>query len=61
MQLCALRRPLPRSPGGGAGSVRAWLTTLGYTWLAPKRPRRMAVELMAGALVAAATLSGTGW
>jgi hypothetical protein len=54
----ALRRPLPRSPGGGAGSVRAWLAMLGYTWMAPKAPAAQGRRAQAGALVAAATLSG---
>ena len=45
--------------GAGATGTRAWLAHRGFRWLTPRRLRAITVALLAGALVAASTLSGS--
>jgi hypothetical protein len=46
---------------GAAAGARSWLQTRRYRWLTPQRMRRITIGLVAGALIASATLiSGSG-
>ena len=47
------------SAGAGATGTRAWLAHRGFRWMTPRRMRAITVALLAGALVAASTLSGS--
>jgi hypothetical protein len=44
----------------GATGLRAWLATRGWAWVTPRLMRRASAALLTVALVAAATLSGSG-
>jgi hypothetical protein len=49
------------SAGAAASGTRSWLATRRWAWLTPLRLRRITFALLAGALVAWATvLSGSG-
>jgi hypothetical protein len=45
--------------GAGATGTRAWLAHRGFRWMTPGRLRAITLALLAGALVAASTLSGS--
>src|SRR2546423_13926950 len=45
--------------GAGATGTRAWVAHRGFRWMTPGRLRAITVALLAGALIAASTLSGS--
>jgi hypothetical protein len=45
--------------GAAATGTRSWLSAKRLAWLTPKRLRRVTIGLLAAALLASATLSGT--
>jgi hypothetical protein len=45
--------------GAGATGTRAWIAHRGYRWMTPRRLRAITAALLAGALIAASTLSGS--
>ena len=45
--------------GATATGTRSWLAHRGYRWLTPRRMRAISLALLAGALLAASTLSGS--
>ena len=58
--MCAQCMATAAAAAGGASGLRAWLAARGFTWMTPQRLKRVTVGLIAGALLVAATLSGSG-
>jgi hypothetical protein len=44
--------------GAGASGARSWLATRRWSWLTPRRLRRLTAALLLGALVASALFVG---
>jgi hypothetical protein len=58
--MCAQCMATAAAAVGGATGLRAWLAARGWPWVTPRRLRRFTFAVCAAAVVAAATLSGTG-
>jgi hypothetical protein len=58
--MCAQCMAAATTAAAGATGLRAWLATRGWSWLTPVRLRRATAGLVVAALVASATLSGSG-
>jgi hypothetical protein len=56
--MCAQCMAAAATTVAGATGVRAWLGTRRWSWLTPRRLRRMTVALLAVAVVAAGTVAG---
>jgi hypothetical protein len=57
--MCAQCMMTAMTAGAAATGTRAWIASREFAWLTPKRLRRITLGLLAAALIAASTISGT--